>query len=675
MQHSRKMEAGRSSMLPFLADEIYISQIARLADSVCNALPDTSIAKEEIKCQADRLRNAKQKWHTTILEKFRERVVPLFSAEQITKLNQTHSAKIEEVNSSRKATKTALLADITRLKKQKDDLLSKRISLMDTNEHSIAINRAELSFLTVNTPEYRSLKAKMNATQRSFELSTFRLTQTENENQYQLREAEDNLAPVRIISNSSSNKHLILQQGDISLGWVPHLEKYEMIQNPKTPSKEAIFRHISYEPESKATNLPLSLFNLITYADKIGANDQTLLTMVTHYLKEYRPEVLNQIDSKKGNIRLVIEELAYHCNVTVEKQAVLQRLKTFTRSYQETFSAAISRFNSLHVFYLQLEKPANKEVIKAVSYSTLRSIAPYLISTKCAQALGQWITESVRLGQEINKENLVKVVSNLESYEELQLRQNRSIPQFMIQTTLNLPAEPQNGVDISAHLASGTRPQDQPSHTLEPTRTPKENIQSNRTKSPAKDGHDKPRASSKSPKPYQTRHYSNQSDNEEQKRRSPVAQYPRTQSKSPNNNKRTERGRSSSPSARPPSRSGSYSTEVEALQYHTIFSESPGPRRKTSMPSMFRRALTPKTLGHLKETYFHKTNANKFSDVRTANRCLRCYSSRHLASTCPRFTRPCVNPCRLCWYLFHPSHDCPYFDSKGNSRSSSAQRK
>ena len=100
-------------MLPFLADEIYISQIARLADSVCNALPDTSTAKEEIKCQADRLRNAKQKWHTTILEKFRERVVPLFSAEQITKLNQTHSAKIEEVNSSRKATKTAVLSDIT----------------------------------------------------------------------------------------------------------------------------------------------------------------------------------------------------------------------------------------------------------------------------------------------------------------------------------------------------------------------------------------------------------------------------------------------------------------------------------------------------------------------------------------------------------------------------------
>ena len=674
------MEAGRSSMLPFLADEIYISQIARLADSVCNALPDNSTAKEEIKCQADRLRNAKQKWHTTILEKFRERVVPLFSAEQITKLNQTHSAKIEEVNSSRKATKTALLADITRLKKQKDDLLSKKISLMDTNEHSIAINRAELSFLTVGTPEYRSLRAKMNATQRSFELSTFRLTQTENENQHQLREAEDNLAPVRIISNSSSNKHLILQQGDISLGWVPHLEKYEMIQNPKTPSKEAIFRHISYEPESKATNLPLSLFNLISFADRIGATDQTLLTMVTHYLKEYRPEVLNQIDSKKGNIRLVIEELAYHCNVTAEKQAVLQRLKSFTRSYQETFSASISRFNSLHVFYLQLEKPADKEVIKAVSYSTLRSIAPYLISTKCAQALAQWISESVRLGQEINKENLVKVVSNLESYEELQLRQNRSIPQFMIQTTLNLPAEPQNEVNISAHLASGTGPQDQPSHisqhkTQENKRPPKENTQFNRAKSPAKDGHNKPRASSKSPKPYHTRHSSNQGDNEERRRRGPDAHYPRTQSKSPNNKEKSERGRSPFPSAKPPSRSGSYSTEVDALQYHTIFSESPGPRRKTSMPSMFRRALTPKTMEHLKGTYFHKTNANKFSDVRTSNRCLRCYSSRHLASTCPRFTRPCVNPCRLCWYLFHPSQDCPYFDSKGNSRSSSAQRK
>ena len=86
----------------------------------------------------------------------------------------------------------------------------------------------------------------------------------------------------------------------------------------KVPPESDIFRHISYEPESKLSNLPLSVYNLIHFADKIGADDRNLLTMLTIYLKKYKPHILDTLDNKKGNLSAVIESLAFHCTTSNE---------------------------------------------------------------------------------------------------------------------------------------------------------------------------------------------------------------------------------------------------------------------------------------------------------------------------------------------------------------------
>ena len=124
------------------------------------------------------------------------------------------------------------------------------------------------------------------------------------------------------------------------MGWIPHLDKYQLIQNVKVPPKDEIFRHCSYEPESKLTNLPLSIFHLIQYADQIGATDPTLLSMLIIYLRYYKPVILETLDTKKGSLSAVIETIAYHCTTTHEKATILHRLRTFQRSQNETFLRA-----------------------------------------------------------------------------------------------------------------------------------------------------------------------------------------------------------------------------------------------------------------------------------------------------------------------------------------------
>ena len=76
---------------------------------------------------------------------------------------------------------------------------------------------------------------------------------------------------------SNLKSHIIKKQ-HYSLGWIPHEDSYQLIQNHTVPPQDEIFRHISFEPESQMTNLPLSIFNLIHFGDLIGATDDVLLT-------------------------------------------------------------------------------------------------------------------------------------------------------------------------------------------------------------------------------------------------------------------------------------------------------------------------------------------------------------------------------------------------------------
>ena len=153
----------------------------------------------------------------------------------------------------------------------------------------------------------------------------------------------------------------------------------------------------------------------------------------------------------------------------------------------------------------------------------------------------------------------------------------------------------------------------------------------------------------------------------------------RTPSKSPNRGKKEERGRS--PNKKTPEKQSTraYSVEMDGemdcLQYYSYYSQSPNPVRKQSMPSIFRRPLTPRSQDHLKKTYFFDTSGSKrFQDVRKNGNCLRCFGSDHRANACKIYTRPTPAPCKFCFHLFHSSDECIFFTKEGKTRPPSLNR-
>ena len=128
----------------------------------------------------------------------------------------------------------------------------------------------------------------------------------------QLAELENNFIPIQLLSTQSNQKNLTIRKQNCLVGWIPHQDKNVVIQNSSCPAESEIMRQISYEPETTLSNLPLSIHGLLLFADKIGATDQLLLTMLLIYLKKFKPHLLDILDSKKNNICAVIEALAFH---------------------------------------------------------------------------------------------------------------------------------------------------------------------------------------------------------------------------------------------------------------------------------------------------------------------------------------------------------------------------
>ena len=644
---------------PYFGEEMLLTQFSLLAESIQKALPPDSQGQNAIAQQLLRINSKKEKWPSRILSLYRNRTLPVFSMEGVTKLNQAHDAFINDVNDTRRRQKDSLKSDMSRKKKQLDDMKAKKEKYIDSYESIVLAARNEQSLYGPNSFEYAQFSSKIASAEAAYISSMRRLTSAENEISHELALIERNYIPIRLLSNQSNQKNLICPKNNSFLGWIPHLDSYQLIQNVKPPPKEEIFRHCSYEPESKLTNLPLSIFNIITFADQIGATDPTLLTMLTIYLRQYKPIILETLDTKKQNLNAVIETLAFHCTTTHEKAAILHRLRTFQRNQYETFAACISRFDGLHVFYLQLDQPSEADQVRLLSYQTVRQVTPYLISAKCSAAFGQWIVESVKLQTEITKESIIRIITSLESHSDLRSTTSRQLPGFMITATLNLPPG-ETDLTIQAQAALGVTPS-----TIPPPKSPSRSGSFSKTPPstfgrPPSPG--KPRPPSPGKPPFPNRSKSRGRDQSTPRRPSP----------SPNRNNRDDRGRSSSarspaPSARSSS-TNAYIAELDVLQYYSIHAKSPKTDRKKSMSSVFRRPLTPKTYGELKGSFFFKTNPERFKNVMKEGRCLRCWSTSHRAAACSVYTTPTPSPCRFCHYLFHSSDQCRFYDDKGKSK-------
>ena len=94
-----------------------------------------------------------------------------------------------------------------------------------------------------------------------------------------------------------------------------------------------------------------------------------------------------------------------------------------------------------------------------MSYQVLKQIAQYLLSPKCGQAFGHWAAEQSKMGGEVNKETIIRVITTLENHPELRLTNSRQLPGSLITTTLNLPLG-ESDINISAHYTNPAPPVD-----------------------------------------------------------------------------------------------------------------------------------------------------------------------------------------------------------------------
>ena len=180
---------------------------------------------------------------------------------------------VEEVNENRKRQREALKTDINRKKKIIDDINQKRLAQQDSYNTLLLTSQADMGWFPAHSVEYTHMETKLDAQSAAFQIAQGRLMNHEIQIRDDLRNLELDYLPIRYISNQSNVKGHIIKKQNYSLGCIPHEDSYQLIQNTNCPSETEVLRHVSYEPESQLSNWPLSVFNLIHYANKNGASN------------------------------------------------------------------------------------------------------------------------------------------------------------------------------------------------------------------------------------------------------------------------------------------------------------------------------------------------------------------------------------------------------------------
>ena len=112
------MDTPRVNHFSYLGNEMVMTQFSLLAENLQKAFPDASNEGfKGISKQISNIRSSRERWPSKILKTYKDRIVPVFAAEDITKMNQSHMSRVEDVNDARKRIKETLRNDIGRKKK------------------------------------------------------------------------------------------------------------------------------------------------------------------------------------------------------------------------------------------------------------------------------------------------------------------------------------------------------------------------------------------------------------------------------------------------------------------------------------------------------------------------------------------------------------------------------
>ena len=95
----------QTSSFNYLGEEMLLTQFSILAENIQKTLPPGHEGSKRIADQIQCLKTKRERWPGKIISVWKTRVLPVFSAESITKLNQAHMSMVDEVNDSRKQKK------------------------------------------------------------------------------------------------------------------------------------------------------------------------------------------------------------------------------------------------------------------------------------------------------------------------------------------------------------------------------------------------------------------------------------------------------------------------------------------------------------------------------------------------------------------------------------------
>ena len=87
--------------------------------------------------------------------------------------------------------------------------------------------------------------------------------------QTKINELKDYLAPIKDLTTSNNQKYWFMGRGLHTEGWNPIINGYEKIQQDKIPPEAEILLNVSYEPDSQLSNLPLSIYQLLKFGEKM----------------------------------------------------------------------------------------------------------------------------------------------------------------------------------------------------------------------------------------------------------------------------------------------------------------------------------------------------------------------------------------------------------------------
>ena len=139
------------------------------------------------------------------------------------------------------------------------------------------------------------------------------------------------------LHKSKSEIYWLLNNENCVLGFIPAINSHKKIVNSKIPPEHDIFRHISFHPQTKTTNLPLSIKNLITFADTIGLSDQALSLIILTCIKKHKNDIFYRIIPKKSNLKIMIDTVSLQCSTTAEVTQIKYELSRFKREQHEPF--------------------------------------------------------------------------------------------------------------------------------------------------------------------------------------------------------------------------------------------------------------------------------------------------------------------------------------------------